>query len=113
VIDKRFPELFESFNSLDDSRKRAEYSMAEILTGALFMFLFKQTSRNACNNDRRDACFAKNYYRLFKLRLPHPDAFDGVLRELPSLLLEELKAQLVSKLIEQKVLRKFRFLGKY
>jgi len=113
VIDKRFPELYERLDSLDDSRKRAGYSMAEIITGALFMFLFKQTSRNAYNNDRRDACFAKNYYRLFKLRLPHPDTSDDVLRVLPPLLLEELKAQLVSKLIEQKVLRKFRFLGRH
>lgn len=87
--------------------------MAEITIGALFMFLFKQTSRNAYNNDRRDACFAKNYHRLFKLRLPHPDTSDDVLRVLPPLLLEELKAQLVSKLIEQKVLRKFRFLGRH
>lgn len=113
VIDKRFPGLYESFDSLDDSRKRAGYSMAEIITGALFMFLFKQTSRNAYNNDRRDACFAKNYYRLFKLRLPHPDTSDDVLRVLPPEMLEELKAQLVSKLIEQKVLRKFRFLGRH
>jgi hypothetical protein len=65
TIEKRFPELLESFNSFDDSRKRFEYSMAEILTGALFLFLFKQTSRNAYNNDRRDACFTKNYYLLF------------------------------------------------
>ena len=87
--------------------------MAEIVTGALFMFIFKETSRNAYTNERSDACFAKNYYRLFKLRLPHPDTIDDVMRALPPHFLEELKAQLVSGMIEQKLLRKFRFLGKY
>ena len=87
--------------------------MAEIITGAMFMFMFKETSRNAYNNDRRDEWFSRNYYRMFKLRLPSPDAIEDVLRVLPPNLLEVLKAHLVSHLIEQKVLLKFRILGKY
>ncbi len=113
VITKRFPELFGLFNELEDSRKRTGYSMSEIVTGALFMHLLKEGSRNAYTNDRRDAIFAKNYYRHFKLRLPHPDTIDEVMRALEPGLLEELKAQLVGSLFEQKVLRHFRFLGKY
>ena len=42
VVAKRFPELFDLFNSLDDNRKRTGYSMGEIVTGALFMHLFKE-----------------------------------------------------------------------
>jgi hypothetical protein len=57
--------------------------MSEIVTGALFMFIFKETSRNAYNNDRRDAVFTKNYERIFKKQLPHPDTVDDVLRVLP------------------------------
>jgi hypothetical protein len=87
--------------------------MAEIVTGALFMFILREKSRNAYNNDRRDTIFAKNYYRLLKLHLPHPDAIDDVMRTLQPELLEELKAALVSNLIEQKALRPFRFLGIY
>jgi hypothetical protein len=87
--------------------------MAEIVTWALFMFLLKEKSRNAYNNDRRDAIFVKNYYRLLKLRLPHPDAIDDVMRALPPELFEELKATVVGSLIEQKTLRPFRFLGTY
>lgn len=113
VIAKRFPELFNLFNELEDSRKRAGYSIAEIVTGALFMHLFKEESRNAYTNDRRDAIFAKNYYRHFKLRLPHPDTIDGVMRVLKPELLEGLRAELVGSLFEQKVLRSSRFLGKY
>lgn len=77
------------------------------------MFLLKETSRNAYNNDRRDAVLAKNYYRHFKMELPHPDTIDEVLRVLSPEQLEGIKAQLVGKLFEQKLLRKFRFLGRY
>jgi len=113
VITKRFPDIFELFGNLEDSRKRTEYSVCEIVTGAMFMFLFKEASRNAYNSERRDAILAKNYSRHFKMELPHPDTIDAVIRALSPELLEELKAQLVCKLFEQKLLRKFRFLGKY
>jgi len=113
VINSRFPELFDRLNSLTDSRYRREYSICEIITGGLFMFIFKESSRNSYNNDRREENFRKNFYRYFRLNLPHADAIEDVLRELPPEQLETLKAQLVSSLIEQKVFRKFRFLGKY
>lgn len=77
------------------------------------MFIFKESSRNAYNNDRREDNFRKNFFRYFKMNLPHGDAVDDVLRELLPSQLATLKAHLVSNLIEQKVFRKFRFLGKY
>lgn len=113
VIATRFPDMQKKFNSLTDSRQRSEYSLAEILTGGLFMFIFKETSRNAYNNDRNEEHFRKNFQKYFKLKLPHADAIDDVLRELSPDQLEILKSHLVSSLIEQKVFRKFRFLGKY
>jgi hypothetical protein len=54
-----------------------------------------------------------NFFKHFKLNLPQGDAFDDVLKDLPPSELEVLKAELVSGLIEQKIFRKFRFLGKY
>jgi len=45
--------------------------------------------------------------------LPHPDTIEEVLRSLCPEQLETLKAHLVSKLVEQKLLRRFRFLRKY
>lgn len=87
--------------------------MTEIIIGALFMFLFKETSRNAYNNDRRDACFRKNFHRYFGFNLPHADTMDDVLRVLSPSELELLKMHLVSGLFEQKILREFRFLGKF
>ena len=77
------------------------------------MFIFKETSRNSYNNDRREACFRKNFYHYFRIKLPHADCIDDVLRDLPTGELEILKAHLVSELIEQKIFRKFRFLGRY
>lgn len=87
--------------------------MGEIVMAGLFMYLFKETSRNAYTNDRSDAVFTKNYYRQFKKRLPHPDTIDRVMRKLPPDIIEELKMQLVSNLFDQKVLRKYRFKNKY
>ena len=112
VINSRFPDLFCKFNDLTDSRKRKEYLMAEIITGSLFMYIFKETSRNAYNNNRREDDFRKNVFNYFGFNLPHTDTSDDVLRELPPGELEALKAHLASGLIEQKFFRKFRFLNK-
>lgn len=112
-MDKRFPNFYNVFNNLTDSRKRQEYTMTELLMGTLFMFLMKESSRNGYNNDRRDKEFRDNYRKVFGHELPHPDTADKVLRILPPVELEELKATLVAGLFEQKLLRQFRFLGKY
>ena len=113
VIDIHFTALFLSFNDLTDRRKREEYSMTEIIAGALFMYIFKETSRNAYNNDSRDELFQKNFLKYFGIRLPHADTIDDVLRALSPEELEILKMHLVSGLIEQKIFRKFRFLDKF
>jgi hypothetical protein len=77
------------------------------------MFLLKETSRNAFNLDRDREIFKSNYFKIFKLRLPHMDTAEDYLRKLEPDELEQLKATLVKGLIEQKVLHRFRLLGKY
>ena len=57
--------------------------------------------------------FGKTSSGILSFTLPHGDPVDEVLRELPPGELEALKAHLVSGLLEQKILRKFRFLGKF
>ena len=74
------------------------------------MFILKETSRNAYNNDRREGIFRKNFLRCFRFKLPQADAVDQVLRNLEPEQLEVLKARLVGSLIEQRLMRKFRFL---
>lgn len=86
--------------------------MAEAVSGVLFMHIFRAGSRNGHNNGRREANFRKNIFRYFGIALPHADSSDDVLRQLLPDELETLKAYLVSGLIEQKIFRKFRLLGK-
>ena len=43
--------------------------MTKIIAGALFIYIFKETSRNACNNDSGDEQFQKNYFKYFGIRI--------------------------------------------
>ena len=71
-----FPDLFERMELLEDHRKRRAYTVAELVTGCVAIFLFKETSRNAINNDRKEDQFRKNYKGIFKLSLPHMDTVE-------------------------------------
>lgn len=113
MILTKFPQLFDKIEALPDNRKRKEYSIVEIITSGVFLFILKEGSRNKYNNDRMDAVFSKNYYNHFRLRMPHPDSIDEVMRVLPSDFLEVLKAELVAGLIAQKSFRVFRLFGKH
>lgn len=82
--------------------------MTEILLGGIFLFICKEDSRNALNNDRAKEAFKANYEALFGKRLPHMDTVDAVLRVADNSEIERLKAALVSSLIEKKVFGKFK-----
>ena len=97
---------------LNDPRKRRDYSLAELVMDGIMLFVFKEGSRNAFDNDRREGRFRKNYRRAFKLRLPGMDAVEDLYRLLDESELESLKHLLVKILIEKKVFYKFRFMGK-
>jgi len=77
------------------------------------MFIFKEGSRNAFNNDRQEGQFKKNYEKVFKMNLPHMDTVDDVMRRLAENELEELKKSMIRTLLMKKVLHKFRFMGKW
>lgn len=96
-----------------DPRKRHDYTTCEILLGGIFLFICKEGSRNAFNNDRAKEVFLANYEILFGKRLPHMDTVDEVLRLLSNEELDRLKASLVASLIEKKVLGKFRLANTY
>jgi hypothetical protein len=113
TIRHHFPDLFEKLNELKDCRKRSDYSLAAIISGALAMFLFKQGSRNAMNNDGKKEKFRKNYERLFGLPLPHMDTVNGVMAGLSSEQLEELKRSLIQTLLKRRVWHKYRLFNKY
>jgi hypothetical protein len=83
------------------------------MMGGLGLFLFKAGSRNQFNNLRSDGYFSAHYHQMFGVKLPHLDAVDDVLRDLPSEELEQVKMDLMSRMFEQKWLRDYRLSGEY
>jgi hypothetical protein len=115
VLKHRFPTLLPSFSRLPDPRKAQgrQYGIDEIMMGGLGLFLFKAGSRNQFNNLRSDGYFSAHYQQLFDMKLPHLDAVNDVLCELPNEGLEQLKMDLMSCMFEQKWLRDYRLLDAY
>lgn len=97
---------------LSDPRKHKEYQITELVMGGIMLFVFKSGSRNAFDNDRKEANFRKNYYRCFKMNLPSTDAIEDLYRVLEEKELEQLKSVLIKELIERKLFYRFRFLSK-
>ena len=62
-----FPNLFDRIRQIEDYRPKSEYELAELITAGIAMFLFKECSRNAFNNDRQEENFAANYQKVFKI----------------------------------------------
>jgi len=111
TISHFFPDLFDRIRKIEDCRKKeSDYKLAELIVAGIAMFLFKEGSRNAFNNDRQEENFLKNYKKIFKMRLPHMDTVDRVMRVLKENELEELKKRMVGNLLEKKSLHKYRFL---
>ncbi len=111
TIDHHFPDLYEKIEAIPECRKRADYSLLELIMAGVAMFLFKKGSRNAMNNERDEPTFRKNYERLLKTRLPHMDTVEDVMEVLEAHYIETLKTELVKGLLTKKILRKFRVFG--
>jgi hypothetical protein len=108
-----FPDLMKELDLLPDARKRKQYQTAELGMAAITLFLFKQGSRNAYNNDRKEKQFLDNYQKLFDMSLPHLDTPDEFFRDLHDDGLEQIKARMVSRLIRNKVIEAEKFRGYY
>lgn len=113
TIQHFFPDLFTWMREIEDCRSKSEYELVEIITACLAMFLFKAGSRNEQNNLQNDPKFNKNYKKLFKLDLPHPDTVKNVMRVLDETHLEDLKRHMIQALLNKKSLHKYRFCGKW
>lgn len=99
--------------TLSDFRQRKQYQAQELCMAGITMFMFKEGSRNAFNNERKDPRFRDNYNKLFGLSLPHMDSVDDYFRQLPETELEKVKVNMVSHLIRKKVLESWKFRGHY
>ena len=104
IIRSHYPDFYKNLSTVADHRKRKDYRSDELLTAAISMFIFKSQSRNALNNDRRHSGkFTANYQKLFNATLPHLDAVQDFFEELPPHEIEQVKVDLISRLIEKKV----------
>jgi hypothetical protein len=100
-------------HAIEDCRRGGDYELAELITACLALFIFKQGSRNAFNNQRQEHKFKSQYRKLFKLRLPHLDTVDRVMRRLPDEALERLKQRMIQALLEKKALHRFRLMKRW
>ena len=110
-----FPDLLQRIQEqVKDPRKNvSQYKLSELVTACIMMSMFKEKSRNALNESRKEGDFKKNYFNLFKQRLPHMDTVNRVMKQIKEEELEQLKKTLVQTLLEKKVLHKFRFFESY
>jgi len=99
TLREHFPSLMEQLETLPDVRARKGYSAAELVMGAVSMFLFQDGSRNRANQNRSEPCFGENYARLFGMDMPHLDTVTDFLRTLEVEALEKVKAALTGALI--------------
>lgn len=108
VVNKHFPDLYERLREIKDCRRKSEYELIELLVACIAMFIFKEGSRNAYNNDRDSEKFEKNYRKVFKLRLPHMDTVNNVMLKLNEQELEKLKKDMLKIILRKKILHRFR-----
>lgn len=113
TINHFFPKYITSLQKIPDYRKGTKYELSEIIMGGITMYLLKEGSRNAFNNDRMDDNFRRNYEALFGMQLPHMDTVDDIFRVIRPEELEIFKVEMVRELLEKKVLHKGRLRGKY
>ncbi len=111
TIDHHFPDLYEKIEAIPECRKRADYSLLELIMAGVAMCLFKQGSRHAMKNERDEPKFRKNYERVFKTRLPHMDTVEDVMKVLEAQHIETLKKELLKGLLAKKRFRKCRVFG--
>ncbi|MDR2543038.1 MAG: transposase family protein [Treponema sp.] len=113
VLHCHFPDLQARLSSLKDPRKGTEYTIEELVMAAIVLFILNCDSRNDFNNKRKDKQFCWNYYRMFRLRLPHMDAVNDLFKKMEPDELEKIRCRLINALIEKRVLHIFRFFGTY
>ncbi len=113
TTDHFFPGLFERIGEIPDYRDKSKYELSELIVAGITMYLFKEDSRNAMNENRNEENFKKNYEVLFKMKLPHMDTVDDVMRQLDEKELESLKESMLKALLHKRSLHKFRFLREW
>ena len=111
-----FPDLVKDLdkNYKDPRRYNSiTYKFSEIVLAAVYMYMMRCGSRNSMNGERTHATFKKNYKSLFGLKFPHLDTVNDVFEKLDAGVLEQLKKNLMKKLLTKRVFHKYRLAGQY
>jgi len=113
TLKRHFPEFEQMLSDLPDSRKRPQYEVQELAMAVIAMFLYKRGSRNHADNSAGKINYRKNIEQMFKMKLPDLDTGNRLMKQLAPQELESIKQKMVSVLVSNKVLRKFRILDYY
>ena len=113
ILNCHFPDLSTRLSSLSNPREDIRYTLEELVMAAITLFLMKYKSRNEFNLKASDEQFSRNYYRMFRLRVPNMDAVDELLEMMDTKEMENLRCHFIRSLIEKRVFHKFRFFGNY
>lgn len=112
VLKRHYPNFNELLAYIADHRRRRTYEVAELIMAGLCMFIFKRGSRHQADLGV-NASFERNYVVVFGMHIPIMDTVDVFLRKLNPGELENLKELLVKRLIEKKVLEKWKYKDSY
>jgi hypothetical protein len=112
VLKRHYPNFHQLLENIPDHRQRRSYEVAELIMAGLSMFVFKRCSRHQADLSV-NAAFERNYAVIFGMRIPIMDTVDCFLRKLDPKELEKLKQVLVKRLIENKVLEKWKYGERY
>lgn len=112
VLKRHYPDFNELLNNIPDHRERRTYQVAEIIMAGLSMFIFKRGSRNNMDTFVTPTV-EKNFTTLFGIHLPVMDTVQVFLKNLPTSELEGLKQILITRLVEKKVLDKYRYMSRF
>jgi len=113
VINRKFPDLFNKIRELPEFRKRPVYQIDDLIISGLFMFLFKQQSRNNADNTAKNLDLADSTWRFFKINIANMDTVDIYLRKLDPQELEDIKQYMITQIIKSKMFLSQRFNNMY
>ena len=113
TIKHNFPDFYANLEKIKDPRNQCQYSIDEIVFGAISMFLFKTGSRNNFENFSKEGKFRKNFKKAFGRFLPSTDAIADVLKKMEEQELEIIKISMVKSLLEKKIFHKYKAFGKF
>ncbi len=113
MINRKFPDLFNKIRELPEFRKRPVYQIDDLIISGLFMFLFKQQSRNNADNTAKNLDLADSTWRFFKINIANMDTVDIYLRKLDPQELEDIKQYMITQIIKSKMFLSQRFNNMY